>query len=79
VERTSFDKLRIQRNANFDPGKVAKFVHELKSQVELANLRGLYDGTKEMAPEMRWKVGVLSGFASGHPRIREAREQRYAS
>ena len=53
VERTSFDKLRIQRNANFDPEKVAKFVHELKSQVELANLKGLYDGTKEMVPEMR--------------------------
>jgi len=53
VERTSFDKLRIQRNANFDPEKVAKFVHDLKSQVELANLKGLYDGTKEMVPEMR--------------------------
>jgi FlaA1/EpsC-like NDP-sugar epimerase len=51
VERTSFDKLRIQRNANFDPEKVAKFVHELKSQVELANLKGLYDGTKEMVPD----------------------------
>jgi len=53
VERTSFDKLRIQRNANFDPEKVAKFIHALKSHVELANLKGLYDETKETVPEMR--------------------------
>jgi len=53
VERTSFEKLRIQRNANFDPERVAKFVHSLKSHVELANLKGLYDETKEMVPEMR--------------------------
>ena len=33
--------------------RVAKFVHSLKSQVELANLKGLYDETREMVPEMR--------------------------
>ena len=53
VEHTSFAKLRIQRNRNFDPEKVAKFVHELKSYVELANLKGLYESSKEMVPEMR--------------------------
>jgi len=53
IVKTPFDKVRMQRNSNHDPDRVGKFVHDLKSEVELGNLRAIYDQTKHLVPEMR--------------------------
>lgn len=50
--RTSFDKIRLFRNKNYDPDKVIKFVHQLKSHIDLCNIKGLYNDMREMIPEM---------------------------
>jgi FlaA1/EpsC-like NDP-sugar epimerase len=50
--RTPFDKIRLQRNENFAPDLVEKFVHELKSDVELGNVKSIYDSMGELIPEM---------------------------
>jgi FlaA1/EpsC-like NDP-sugar epimerase len=52
LERTRFDKIRLQRNENFDPDRMEKFVHHLKSNVELGNVRAVYDDMRELIPEM---------------------------
>jgi FlaA1/EpsC-like NDP-sugar epimerase len=53
VVKTPFDKIRVQRNSNFDPERVGRFVHDLRSQVELGDLRAIYDDTRELVPEMQ--------------------------
>ncbi len=53
IERTQFEKIRLQRNGNFDPDRVSTFVHKLKSYVELGNLKAIYDDTYELIPEMK--------------------------
>jgi FlaA1/EpsC-like NDP-sugar epimerase len=50
--RTPFDKIRLQRNENFDPDRIERFVHDLKSNVELGNVRAMYDDIQELIPEM---------------------------
>jgi FlaA1/EpsC-like NDP-sugar epimerase len=50
--KTPFDKIRLQRNQNFDPDRVERFVHDLKSNVELGNIKAVYDDIKELIPEM---------------------------
>jgi len=50
--RTPFDKIRLQRNGNFDPDKVDKFIHALRSNVEVGNVKAIYDDIKIMIPEM---------------------------
>jgi FlaA1/EpsC-like NDP-sugar epimerase len=52
LEKTPFDKIRLQRNQNFDPDRVERFVHDLKSNVELGNIKAVYDDVKELIPEM---------------------------
>jgi len=49
---TPFDKIRIQKNENYDPDKIAAFVHNLKSNLELANIKALYDDIVDLIPEM---------------------------
>lgn len=49
---TGFDKIRVQKRNNQDPEKVEKFIHNLKSNVELGNLRVIYDDIKDLIPEM---------------------------
>lgn len=49
---TGFDKIRVQKRNNHDPEKVEKFIHNLKSNVELGNLRVIYDDIKDLIPEM---------------------------
>jgi FlaA1/EpsC-like NDP-sugar epimerase len=53
IVKTPYDKIRLQRNANFDPDRIAKFVHDLKSYAELGNLKAIYDDTRELVPEMK--------------------------
>ena len=50
--RTRFDKIRLQRNENFDPDRIEKFVHDLRSYVELGNVKAIYDSMKKLIPEM---------------------------
>ena len=52
VVKTSFDKIRIQRNTNFDPDKVNAFVHNLKSNIDLCNLKAIHADIKDLIPEM---------------------------
>jgi FlaA1/EpsC-like NDP-sugar epimerase len=49
---TPFEKIRLQRNKNYDPERVARFVHDLKSHVELGNVKAAYNDVKELVPEM---------------------------
>jgi len=52
LERTPFEKLRIQRNRKFEPDRMAKFIHDLKSDIQLCNIKSLYHNIKELIPEM---------------------------
>lgn len=49
---TPFEKIRLRKNLNFNPDRVNKFIHDLKSHVELGNLKAMYDDLKTMIPEM---------------------------
>ncbi len=50
--KTPFDKVRLQRNTNFDPDRIEKFIHNLRSNVEIGNVRAVYDDANELVPEM---------------------------
>jgi FlaA1/EpsC-like NDP-sugar epimerase len=50
--KTPFDKIRMQRNENYDPDRIEKFIHDLKSNVELGNIKALYNDLEELIPEM---------------------------
>ncbi len=50
--KTPFDKIRLQKNQNFDPARIERFIHDLKSNVEIGNVRAIYDDVKELIPEM---------------------------
>jgi len=49
---TSFEKIRVQKRVVQDPDRIDRFVHDLKSNVELGNMRAIYDDIKELVPEM---------------------------
>lgn len=49
---TPVQKLRIQKNGHSEPEQVARFIHAIKSHVDLGNIKGLYDDIREMVPEM---------------------------
>lgn len=49
---TSFEKIRVQKRILQDPDRVDRFVHDLKSNVELGNMRAIYDDIKDLVPEM---------------------------
>jgi FlaA1/EpsC-like NDP-sugar epimerase len=49
---TSFEKIRVQKNARRDPGRIDHFVHDLKSNVELGNMPAIYKDVKELIPEL---------------------------
>lgn len=50
--KTPFDKIRMQKNINHDPDRLIKFIHDLKSNVELGNIKAIYKDIKELIPEM---------------------------
>jgi FlaA1/EpsC-like NDP-sugar epimerase len=50
--RTPFDKIRLQRNVHFDPDRIERFVHDLKSNIELGNIKAVYDDMRDLIPEM---------------------------
>ncbi len=52
VVRTRFEKIRVQKNFRRDPERMERFVHDLKSNVDLGNIRAMYNDLKELVPEM---------------------------
>jgi FlaA1/EpsC-like NDP-sugar epimerase len=50
--KTPFNKIRMQRNLNFNPDRVERFIHDLKSNVEIGNIRAIYNDIEELVPEM---------------------------
>jgi len=52
VVPTSFEKIRVQKRTDFRPERVEHFIHSLKSNVDLGNMRAIYDDIKELIPEM---------------------------
>ncbi len=50
--RTDFDKIRMQKNVNYDPDRIEKFIHDLKSNVDLGNIKAIYNDLQELIPEM---------------------------
>jgi FlaA1/EpsC-like NDP-sugar epimerase len=49
---TPFEKIRLQKNGNYDPDKIAKFLHSLKSHVEIGNMKAIYSDIVHLVPEM---------------------------
>lgn len=49
---TSFEKIRVQKRAHKDPDRIERYIHDLKSNVEIGNMPTLYDDIKELVPEM---------------------------
>ncbi|MDD5673816.1 MAG: nucleoside-diphosphate sugar epimerase/dehydratase, partial [Chitinivibrionales bacterium] len=52
VSKTPFEKVRLQRNSNFEPDQVNKFIHHLKSNLELCHYKAIHDDICKMIPEM---------------------------
>jgi FlaA1/EpsC-like NDP-sugar epimerase len=52
VVKTRFDKIRVQKNLMRDPDRVDRFIHDLKSNVELGNIRAIHTDLTELIPEM---------------------------
>jgi FlaA1/EpsC-like NDP-sugar epimerase len=52
VVKTRFDKIRVQNNLMRDPDRVDRFIHDLKSNVELGNIRAIHTDLMELVPEM---------------------------
>jgi FlaA1/EpsC-like NDP-sugar epimerase len=49
---TSFEKIRVQKRATRDPDRMDRFIHDMKSHVDLGNLRAIYKDIEELIPEM---------------------------
>ncbi len=49
---TPFEKIRLQKNVNYDPDKISKYIHHLKSHVELGNMKAIYADIAHLIPEM---------------------------
>lgn len=50
--KTPFKKIRMQKNGNYSPDRIEKFVHDLKSNAELGNIKAIYNDVVELIPEM---------------------------
>jgi len=49
---TSFDKIRVQRRTEDKTVRIQKFIHDLKSNVDLGNMKAIYADIAELIPEM---------------------------
>jgi FlaA1/EpsC-like NDP-sugar epimerase len=52
LERTQFDKVRIQHNEKYEPERIEKFLFDARSHVDLGNMSALYRDIAELIPEM---------------------------
>ncbi len=53
LDDTPFDKIRVQRNGKHCPEEMEKFLHDLKSTVELGDIKSLYNSITPLIPEMK--------------------------
>jgi len=51
--KTPFEKIRMQKNKNYEPEIIEKFVHDLKSNIELGNIKAIYDDIVKLIPELK--------------------------
>lgn len=52
VVPTTFEKIRVQKRNGHRPERVERFIHDLKSNVEIGNMRAIYNDIQELIPEM---------------------------
>jgi FlaA1/EpsC-like NDP-sugar epimerase len=52
VVPTSFDKIRVQKRNHINPDRIEKFLHDLKSNIDLGDIKSIYSDVKELIPEM---------------------------
>jgi FlaA1/EpsC-like NDP-sugar epimerase len=52
VVPTTFEKIRVQKRNNHNPERIEKFIHDLKSNVDLGDIRQIYNDIQELIPEM---------------------------
>jgi len=52
VVPTTFDKIRVQKRNGHRPERVERFIHDLRSNVDLGNMRAVYNDIQELIPEM---------------------------
>ncbi len=52
VVPTTFEKIRVQRRNHLRPERVEQFLHDLKSNVEIGNMRAIYNDIQDLIPEM---------------------------
>jgi FlaA1/EpsC-like NDP-sugar epimerase len=52
VVPTSFEKIRVQKRNHHNPDRIEKFIHDLKSNVDLGNIKQIYNDIEELIPEM---------------------------
>ncbi len=53
LDKTPFDKIRVQRNGKHSPEEMERFLHGLKSNVELGDIKSLYNSITPLIPEMK--------------------------
>lgn len=53
LDKTPFDKIRVQRNGKHSPEEMERFLHGLKSNVELGDIKSLYNSVTPLIPEMK--------------------------
>lgn len=52
VVPTPFEKIRVQKRNIQDPDRVQRFIHDLKSNVDIGNLKAIYKDIQDLIPEM---------------------------
>ncbi len=49
---TTFDKIRVQRRSEDRTDRIGKFIHDLKSNIDLGDMKAIYSDIVELVPEM---------------------------
>jgi FlaA1/EpsC-like NDP-sugar epimerase len=50
---TTFEKIRVQKRLTRDPDRIERFIHSCRSNVDIGNVRAMYDDIKDLVPEMQ--------------------------
>lgn len=49
---TTFDKIRVQRRSEDRTDRIGKYIHDLKSNIDLGDMKAIYSDIVELVPEM---------------------------
>jgi FlaA1/EpsC-like NDP-sugar epimerase len=52
VVPTTFEKIRVQKRNNHNPDRIERYIHDLKSDIELGNMKKIYQDIQDLIPEM---------------------------